>query len=286
MEEPKIPVYNFTVYIKGDKLVLASTGDWHIGTRGVDEKEIVQDLCNLYDKHNGDVFYTLNGDLPENNTKDSPGHSFDIDEPDPDKQVNRVEWALKSLTEHIYSKNWESNIKLPKRLENAKEISHKLVSIDGNHEFRSRRSTGIWLSKKYSDAAKIPWLGQRGIINLTIKNKKARLSKTYKIFLAHWPCKTTSASIPTILRHFRNLQSEHPGVDVFICGHFHKKVLHPSGYFDSNTNRFRKILYVVNPSPISNVEYAETFNYPVINNGSYVNIFLPIEENKDPYGVV
>jgi hypothetical protein len=285
MEQPRIPVYNFVKYIKSDKLVICSSGDWHEGVRGVDIKEITNDLCEVNDKYDGDVFYTFNGDLNENNTEGSPGHHFDISEPDPDKQVERVEEALTAVTQHIYGISW-NNLKLPKNLENSKELLLSAVSVDGNHEYRTRRSTGIWLSKKYSDVSKVAWLGQRAIINLEIRNKKAKLSKTYKIFLSHWPCKAQSGAIPTILRNFRNLQSEHPGVDIFICGHYHKRLIHPSGYFDSSIKKFRKVLYVVNPSPMSNVEYSDQANFPAIQNNSYVEIFLPIENNKNPYGVV
>jgi predicted phosphodiesterase len=136
------------------------------------------------------------------------------------------------------------------------------------------------------DASKILYGGMQSIVELTLKNQKLKMQKTYKIFVAHRASSSSSTSVEAILRSFRKKQACFPGIDVIVFGHYHRRFIQSDGYWDSHEDRFKKILYVVNPSPMGLVEYAEEAGYPPLAINHYVNFFLSIDQNIQPYGLV
>lgn len=162
----------------------------------------------------------------------------------------------------------------------------KAVGVGGNHEYRTRKMSGQWLDKELYAPAKILPMGMEGIIELTLINKKLKLSKTYRIYVAHAPGKTNATSIESILRAFRKKQTNLPGIDVIVFGHYHKRFIQSDGYFDSMTDTFKKVLYVINPSPLCRVEYALVAGYPPIEKGYSIEIYLPLDQDKQPYGII
>lgn len=280
MEEPTVQLLKVTLPIKGTEAVVNVSGDWHYGVRGIEKDDILSSLNRTVDKYKGDVFRILTGDLMENSLQSSVGHNYDIAVPDPSDQKKAVIDILKKSNKHLYGESaW-------KRLRTNKSSGIKSVSVEGNHELRTRKLTGQWLAEEYSKPAKVKWLGMSSIIELTIINRRLKLSKTYKIFVAHRPSKTNATSYQAILGGFKKKQQAFPGIDLIVFGHFHKRFISAGGYFDTHSSKFKKVLYVLNPSPMANMEYAEEAGYAPIEVGHHVNIFLPLDKDKQPYGIV
>lgn len=279
MEKSAIPVYKVTLPIEGSECVLNITGDWHYGVRGVDKKDIIESLNSVSEKHKGNVFRVYTGDLTENALQQSVGHNYDIAVPDPAEQKKAVVEILTETNKKLYGSKWQ-------KLDTASTLDSRAIAVEGNHEYRTRKLTGQWLGEEMCSPAKVNWLGMSAIIELNIVNKRLKMSKTYRLFVAHRPNKSSATSVESITRSFRKKQSCIPGVDVIVFGHFHKRFISANGYFDTTTNSFRKVLYVINPSPASGLEYAEEAGYPPLEVGTYVNVYLPIEKNKQPYGIV
>lgn len=278
---PNIPVYKVVFDITSAVATLSVSGDFHFGVRGVYEEEIVEELT----KCKKDVFRIFTGDNSENSLKTSVGHNYDVMIPDPtDQKDGAIRILTRVMKYQIGSKNW-SSYKAPTE-EN--HVNAKAVGVGGNHEYRTRKLTGQWLDKEIYNAAKILPMGMEGIVELTLRNKKLKLSKTYRIYVSHAPGKanTSATSNEAILRGFRKKQSSLPGIDIFAFGHFHKRFLQSDGYFDSINNKFRKVLYVINPSLLTQSEYAIEAGYPLLEKGYSIEVYLPIDEDEQPYGII
>lgn len=278
MSESKIPVYKITVPITKDQLTLSISGDWHYGVRNVNKNEIIRVAKKETDQHKGNIFRIFTGDMIENALKTSVGHNYDISIPDPQMQKEGMKDILKTIMLHQYG---ETAFK-----QTSATSSYRAVGVCGNHEYRTRKQTGQWLDKDIYDHAKILSAGMQCIIELTIVNKKLKLSKTYKIYVAHRPNSSTTSSLAGIHRSLVKKRSDVPGCDLYVFGHFHKRIILPDGFFNSVTGTFQKVLYVINPSPMYDSEYADVAGYAPLGIGHYVNCFLPLDENKSPYAII
>lgn len=278
---PSIPIYRVTLDIVSTVATLSVSGDFHYGVRGVREEDVVNELT----QSRKDIFRIFTGDNSENSLKTSVGHNYDVLIPDPeDQKEGAIRILSKIMKYQIGSKNW-SKYEAP----TAEKHEHaKAVGVGGNHEYRTRKLTGQWLDKEMYSTAKILPMGMEGIVELTLRNKKLNLSKTYRIYVSHAPGKanTSATSTESILRGFRKKQSSLPGIDVFAFGHFHKRFIHSDGYFDSISNKFRKVMYVINPSLLTQSEYAVESGYPLLEKGYSVEIYLPLDEDEQPYGII
>lgn len=238
------------------------------------------------EENKGNIFRIFTGDLVENALKTSVGHNYDIEVPDPADQKAAMIDCLKKTTKKLYGEALWKKVDIDKAVAGAKLTDIRAIGVEGNHEYRTRKASGQWLSKEIYEAAKIVHAGMGAIVELTIQNKKLKMEKTYRIYVAHRPSKTDATSTESILRAFRKKQSSFPGIDVMVFGHFHKRFIQADGYFDSNEEVYKKILYVINPSPMRNAEYAEEAGYPPLSIGHYVNIYLPLDKHLQPYGIV
>lgn len=277
---PEIPVYNIRFEIKSTEATLDIAGDCHYGMRGIDEDEVVYE----YTRHKKDTFKVFTGDMGEFSLKTSVGHNYDIAVPDPEEQKEGVKRILTRTMQHQLGgiKNW-SKYEAPTKNDHE---NAKAIGVGGNHEYRIRKLAGQWIDKEFYEAAKILSMGIEGIVNLTIFNTKLKLEKTYKIYLAHAPGKTSASSKEAILRGFRKKQMELPGIDIIIFGHFHKRLIDSDGYFDTNNNSFKKTLYVVNPSPLKNIEYAIEAGFVPFEPNYNVQVYLPLDKDLQPYGII
>lgn len=277
----KIPVYKVTLEITSAEAIVNIAGDFHYGMRGVEDTEIVRQLTAGKRK---DLFRIFTGDLIENALKTSVGHNYDIAIPDPADQVATMKQVLTKVTQSQLggSKQW-NRYKAPTR-ENP--TNAKAVGVGGNHEYRTRKLTGQWIADEMYETAKILPMGQEGIVELTLVNKRIKVSKTYRVYVAHAPGKTNAISLESIMRAFKKKQSALPGVDVIVFGHYHKRFIQSDGYFDSTADTYKKVLYVINPSPMIGVEYAIEAGYPPLESGYSIDIYLPLDQNKQPYGII
>jgi predicted phosphodiesterase len=249
------------------------SGDWHYGVKGVSKQDIIEGLdSSVPDKERQDTFRFLTGDLIENSLKTSIGHNYDVEIPDPAVQKKDVIDILKRTTKKLYGPCWNKVCVDPSKV----LTQARCLAVSGNHEYRSRKLSGQWLTEEMCKEANIVYGGMESIVELTIYNKRLQMERTFRIFIAHRPSSKDSTSIESILRAFKRKQAVMPGVDVIIFGHMHRKFAQADGYFDSNENRFKKILYLVNPSPMACSEYASDAGYPPLSTGWSQKFCLPL----------
>jgi len=282
MAENSVPVFQITIPITKSELTLNVGGDWHYGVRHVAKDELIRTAHKESDQHRDNIFRVLTGDLIENALKTSVGHNYDISIPDPQDQKEEMKEILRELMEYQYGKTIFNKLKLTDK----KLTGIRAAGVCGNHEYRSRKQSGQWIDRDMYSAGKILSMGMQGILELTLINKRTKLQKIYRIFVSHKPSGSNTSSMAGLLRAMLKKRADIPGCDVYIFGHFHKRLITPDGHYDSSTGTFKKVLYVVNPSPMYDVEYADVAGYSPLVTGYHVNIFLPLQENKFPYGIV
>lgn len=277
MDQGIIPVHKITIPITKTELTVSVRGDWHYGLEGIEKDNLINIMKTEQDKHRGNQLVIYTGDLTENNLNNSVGHGYDIAIRDPAVQKQDMIDILTELQSHLYGPT------VFKRL-NLKKDNILSVGVTGNHEYRTRATAGQWLHKEFFDPAKILDLGMHSILEVTLVNKKLKLSKTYKLFIAHRPNKSNATSVEVMIRNCKKRKSDVPA-DVYVYGHYHRRLIHPDGRYTED-GQFKKVLYVVNPSPLTNVEYADWCGFAPLSAGYYVNFYLPLEQNKNPYGKV
>ena len=269
--------------ITGTEAVVNVCGDFHYGASDVTKKQIIDALNESTNKHKGNLFRVFTGDLIENQLKTSVGHNQDVAIADPAVQKEDMIEILQETNKKLYGQAW-GKLKFDKTGKTFNDI--RAVGVEGNHEYRTRKMAGQWLSREMHEAGKVLDMKFGAIVELTIFNTKLKMEKTYRMYITHRPSKTTGTSLEAILRSFKRKQSVIPGVDILIFGHFHRRFLSADGYFDSRADEFKKILYVVNPSPMHDVEYADEAGYPPLKVGFYVDLFLPLDPKAQSYGVI
>lgn len=280
MKASSLPVYKIIVPITKHELTLNVMGDWHYGLRHVSREEIIRDAKKENEQHRGNLFRIYTGDMIENALKTSVGHNYDISIPDPQDQKDGMKGILEEISLDLYGKT-------PfKKLKEDDEEGQKQAGCTGNHEYRSRKQSGIWIDRDIYKAGKILSVGIQGILELTIINKKLKLSKVYRIYFSHRPSLSNATALSSIVRAMHKKRADVPGCDVYIFGHFHKRILLPDGHYDSKTGKFKKVLYVVNPSPAHDIEYADVANFSPLVTGYHVNCYLPLDPDMGPRGIV
>lgn len=279
MEQGNIPVYKVTVPITKTELTLRACGDFHYGLAGVEKSEMLRVLKSEQDQHRGNQFIVYTGDLVENNLNNSVGHGYDIAIRDPHVQLSDMKAALIEVQKHLYGNNGFKRLNLSR-------YPHKTLAVGciGNHEYRTRNASGQWIQEEMYGPSKILDLRMSGIIELTIVNKKLKMQKTYRIFVAHRPNKSNATAVEMIIRNCKKKRGDIPA-DVYIYGHFHRRLIHPDARY-STDGEFKKVLYVVNPAPLTKVEYADWSGFSPLASGWYVNTYLPLDPDKYPYGKV
>ncbi len=278
MEQMNIPVYKVTVPITKTELALSVRGDYHYGVRGVNLQDMERVLQREQDQHRGNQFIIYTGDMIENNLNNSVGHGYDIAIRDPHIQKTEMRDALVRLQRHLHGNSFRSV---------RTDGEHKGVlaaGVIGNHEYRSRNTSGQWIQEEMYGPAKILDMQMDGILELTIVNHKLKISKLYRIFISHRPNKGNATSIEAILRAVKKRKGDIPA-DIYVYGHYHRRVIHPDGTYNE-LGEFKKVIYVVNPSPISYMEYADWSGFSPLSTGWHVNVYLPLEKEKYPYGKV
>lgn len=285
-ESAKIPVYKIRLPITGTEAILNVCGDFHYGVKNIDKSDIINALNGAVDKYQGNIFRIFTGDLVENQLKTSVGHNYDVALADPAVQKADMIGILKATNSYLYGASNYKKLDVSKAAERTTINDIRSVGFEGNHEYRTRNTAGQWLSKELHDASKTLDCGTRAIIELTIYNKKLKMEKTYRVFASHRPSKTDATSFDAITRAFKRKQSVIPGVDIMVFGHYHRRYVFPDGYFDSRADEYKKILYVINPSPMCNSEYAEQAGYPPLETGYYVNVHLPLDPAAQVWAVV
>lgn len=262
-------------------------GDFHYGANGmVNKQEIIDALNKDANAYKGNIFRILTGDLVENQLKLSVGHNYDAGIADPAKQRADMIDVLKKTNACLYGTKAFKNLSEDELKTHSEFTGVLCAGVEGNHEYRTRKTSGQWLSQQIHEASKVLDLGMQAIIHLTICNKKLKMERTFRIFVAHRPSKTDAVSSEAILRAFRKKLSTLPGVDIIVFGHTHKKFLAADSYTDTASGELRKVLFVVNPSPMEAVEYAQEAGYPPMDHGYSTNVHLPLDCASPIWGIV
>lgn len=285
MGKNSIPVYNLTVPCSGDMLTLQLRGDQHYGLNSLTKEEIVETYIEQQNIHKDKLFVVELGDLLEMNLNSSVGHGYDVRIRDPQVQLDDMKEAYQTITKHLYGEEVWNKLKFtgPGKQKTFQFCKH--VGVIGNHEYRARTTTGIWVNSILYDHVKILDLGIRGIINLKIENKKAKISKTYSIFISHRPSAASSGQVSTITRNCQSMMSSAPYASIYLFGHYHRRMIWPHARYDKD-GQCEKVLFAVCPSPIENTEYAEWAGYAPVESALYSNIYLPLDKNEQPWGHV
>ena len=277
MEQTSLPVYKVTVPITGSQLTLSIRGDFHYGVKDVDICDMLKVLEREQDQHRGNQFIIYTGDLIENNLTSSVGHGYDLKIKDPHVQKTEMRDALVRLQKHLHGKQFQ-------KVDAFGNKGVLAAGVIGNHEYRSRNVSGQWIQADMYGPAKILDLGISGILELTIVNKHINISKSYRIFISHRPSSGNATSIESIIRSAKKKKGDVPA-DIYVYGHFHRRIILPDGAYTPD-GEFKKVLYIVNPSPITHLEYVDWGGFSPLSAGWYVNVYLPLEKDKFAYGKV
>lgn len=269
-----IPIYNITIPIKGDVLTVQVRGDQHYGAIGVNKEEMVAVYKQQQDIHRGNLFVIDTGDLLENNLNNSIGHGYDIEIKDPQIQINHMRDAYIDINKHLYSEPIWNKLNFNNK-KNLYDCRH--VGVFGNHEYRSRKTAGVWILDNVYNPSKTLNMGVRGIINLKVVNETLKLSKTYKLFIAHRPSDTSAGAMSTIIQSCRKIKADITA-DAYIFGHYHKRVIWPEYAYDEK-GLCRKVMFVINPSPMADAEYAEIAGFSPVESHWFCNFYLPIDKH-------
>ncbi len=267
-----IPVFNIEMPITKDFVILNVRGDEHIGHKSLDIADMKSKLLAEQAKYKNHMFVVNTGDMIENILKASTGSLNELAIADPAKQVDAALELYDELDRDLYGKAYDKLVPCTR----TRTKQARRVGVIGNHEYRSRIFSGVWLNKQLYGIKGVIDGGIHCIINLKIINKKLKLSRVYRLYLTHRLSNATSISDTTLLNHFKDKKSM-LDADVYITGHYHKDYAFSDTKYDA-AGIVKKVLYVCNPSPI-NGEYAAMAMYNPIINGYFKNVRLPL--NKD-----
>ena len=228
MQTPKVIRRSF----KGNKLYLLPLGDIHIGAPNC-ELEKARGFVNWAIEKGASVLGM--GDIIENANKGSVGAGVYEQKISPDEQIEVAIEFLKPLAD--------------KKL--------LLGLLDGNHEWRTTKDSGVNITKQICRGLKVPYLGYS--IFLYIRVGKI----TYIIYASHGSTGSTTpqGKLKTILDWGKYIEA-----DVYLMGHVHSLMAHSDIYRRINTTtkccEDRKRYYVLTGSFLGYYGgYAEQKNY-------------------------
>lgn len=225
-------------------------GDVHYGARECDFDKARAMLDYCYDK---EIYVFLMGDLMEAGTRDSPGASLYRQELNPQEQIETMLELLRPLAE--------------KKL--------ILGMLDGNHELRWERLTGILPTKIIANSLKIPYLGYACWNLWYVNNQK------YKVYTLHGS--SAARFTYTKLKAITDI-SHSFHADLICMGHVHEGDFAAQLIQDVNkrsrTVYERKKWLVLTGGYLSyDKSYAQERGYPVAKLGSPKVKFMKNERN-------
>ena len=267
-----IQVYNIELPITRDYAMIQVRGDEHIGHKSLNINEMKQTLLKEQAKYKDHMLVINTGDMIENILKTSTGSANELAIADPADQLSTALKLYEELDKDLYGSKYDSVSCTRKHTKDARRIG-----IIGNHEYRSRIASGVWLNKQLYGSKSVIDGGIHCIVNLKIVNKSKKLARTFRIYITHRLAHSTSISDTTLLNHFKDKKAI-IDADIYVCGHYHKDFAFSDTKYDSY-GKVKKIMYICNPSPIVG-EYATVAMYNPIINGYFKNIKIPILKNE------
>lgn len=187
--------------------------DLHVGAPEFQESKFLQLLNYVKEKEN--VFLILLGDLCNN--------------------------ATKSSVSNVYEETMPPQEQKKKLIEYLSPVANKILAmVAGNHEYRSKKEVGADILE---DVAMLLGLeGKYSPDGVVLKVKFGRFKHqsdkkiAYNFYITHGA--STSLRPGGALNRAELLQLEVENVDVYIVGHAHKQIVHPtqSLFFDDKNN--------------------------------------------------
>lgn len=230
-------VLNKTIVTNRDWYSLYLFGDLHIGQESCDLDMIEEAAKYLAKKKLQEGCTFVLGDLIENVVLGSKGTAFDLSIADPEKQIDKAASYLELFKHNL------------------------LVSVEGNHELRTRHRTGQFLGKNilekvFGKEAKDHYLGVCGIVNLTFKNSKGKTFQNYKIFVTHGNGNSSATGGKITKIHALRDRAD---ADLYFQGHIHQK-LGMSDYIIKD-DKLKKRIFASCSSYLFDAEYAQEFGF-------------------------
>ena len=168
-------------------------GDLHIGHVNSDVRYIENyiNMIRQTDKECNRVL--LMGDLIDCGIKDSIGASVYENRLTPQEQIDMLVDLLKPIADRIDG------------------------YVQGNHEYRIYKNTGIDICKTVSDILNIPYLRYSGVVTYSTKRENRR--KAYNINMFHGKA---GGGIENALRKCKEMANK-VNADIYLMGHCHHK---------------------------------------------------------------
>jgi predicted phosphodiesterase len=173
---------------------LLGFGDWHFGARTCDVKKIKETVKKI--KKNGTAVILM-GDLIENSDRFSVGAGVYDQVLTPMKQLDGVCEILEPIKGQC------------------------LVSIMGNHEFRTLKAVGYDPTRIICDRLKIPYAGFEAFVRMKVKDYNYVVYATHGSTGARFVWSRVKA-LEDIMRHV--------DADIVLMGHTHTKMYHEIRY--------------------------------------------------------
>lgn len=180
-------VQTVSYFVDADRVKLVPIGDIHLGANTCEIDKLAATLQWLYD--NPDVLIVLMGDLLEFATKSSVGAGWAEQTGSPQAQMDALEEMFKPLAPRI------------------------LVSLEGNHEERAWKATGIKVAKNLAKLIGVKYGGYSCFIRLKIRNQNYVIHAQHGSSNAWYPHTKLTAAMRT---------ANHTDADVYLYGHTHE----------------------------------------------------------------
>lgn len=168
------------------KLLLLPIGDVHLGspTCNVDKFERTLEFVRK-----NDCWVILMGDLMENATKGSVGAGWVEQLQSPQAQIDYLYEVLKPIKDKI------------------------LINLEGNHEERAWKASGVRLSKVLSNMLGVPFGGYSAFVKLKVRKNNYIIHAQHGSSNAWYPHTKLTAAMRT---------AQHTDADLYLYGHTHE----------------------------------------------------------------
>jgi len=189
----KMKIENVKI-IDDTEVELLPLSDLHLGSKECDE-ELINKAID-YIKNNDNCYTILLGDLIENNVYDNKINAVHTQKYQVQEQVEQIVNLLKPIKDKI------------------------LLSVSGNHEYRTEKFTGVDISALIAMNLDIPYQKNEYFFNLKLTSKKNKNTKrSIALFIHHGT--GGSGTSGTKLNSIEKLHFRAPLSNIFFVGHHH-----------------------------------------------------------------
>ena len=229
----KQQIASISVSYDAEKLLLIPVGDLHLGSPTCNVEKFLKTIEFI---KNTDCRIVLMGDLMEAASKSSVGAGWVEQTYTPQDQLDSLVEILEPIKDKV------------------------LISLEGNHEERIWKGSGMKVSKILANMLEVPYGGYSAFIKIRVGNQNYMIYAQHGSSNAWYPHTKLTAAMRT---------AQHTEADLYLYGHTHEllSLAVPWRYMDkrSRTIKFGKRYFVLTGSFLEYANsYAEKKNmYPV-----------------------